>query len=132
MFSPANTSADFTDYADRGLYFRTAPSDVLQGRVLGDLMLSDGNASVAILALQDPYGTGLAENVEKSVKNGGGDVVAKEIYDPNASSFSAEVGKIKAANPDAIALIAFDETKKIVPEMVKQGIDMQEGVLRRR
>ena len=30
-FSPANTSAAFTTYEDKGLYFRTAPSDVLQG-----------------------------------------------------------------------------------------------------
>ena len=37
QFSPANTSAAFTDYDDKGLYFRTAPSDVLQGEVLGNL-----------------------------------------------------------------------------------------------
>ena len=123
-FSPANTSPDFTDYDDKGLYFRTAPSDVLQGRVLGDLILEDGNATVGIMALQDPYGTGLAENVTKSVTDGGGEVVESVVYDPAAANFSAEVGKIKAAGPDAIALIAFDETKKIVPEMVKQGIDM--------
>jgi ABC-type branched-subunit amino acid transport system substrate-binding protein len=124
-FSPANTSPTFTDYKDKGLYFRTAPSDVLQGRVLGDLMLADGAQSVGILALQDPYGTGLAENVKKSVTDGGGEVVAEEIYDPKAATFSAEVGKIKAANPDAIALISFDEAKKVVPEMVKQKIDMK-------
>jgi ABC-type branched-subunit amino acid transport system substrate-binding protein len=125
QFSPANTSPTFTDYKDKGLYFRTAPSDVLQGRVLGDLMLGDGAQTVGILALQDPYGTGLAENVEKSVTDGGGQVVAKKIYDPKAATFSAEVGAIKAANPDAIALISFDEAKKIVPEMVKQKIDMK-------
>jgi len=125
QISPANTSPTFTTYKDNGLYFRTAPSDVLQGRVLGDLMLSDGAQSVGILALQDPYGTGLAENVTKSVTDGGGTVVATKIYDPKAATFSAEVGAIKAANPDAIALISFDEAKKIVPEMVKQGIDMK-------
>jgi ABC-type branched-subunit amino acid transport system substrate-binding protein len=124
QFSPANTDVTLTDYADKGLYFRTAPSDVLQGRVLGDLMLSDGRASIAIMALQDPYGTSLAESVTKSVEDGGGEIVATEVYDPKADSFSAEVGKVKATSPDAIALIAFDETKKIVPEMVKQGIDM--------
>jgi ABC-type branched-subunit amino acid transport system substrate-binding protein len=32
QFSGANTSPDFTTYDDNGLYFRTAPSDVLQGR----------------------------------------------------------------------------------------------------
>lgn len=50
--------------------------------------------------------------------------MATKIYDPKAATFSAEVGAIKAAKPDAIALIAFDETKKIVPELVKQGIDL--------
>ena len=38
QFSPANTSATFSDYDDNGLYFRTAPSDVLQGDVLGNLI----------------------------------------------------------------------------------------------
>jgi ABC-type branched-subunit amino acid transport system substrate-binding protein len=125
QISPANTSPTFTDYKDGGLYFRTAPSDVLQGRVLGDLILSDGAQTVGILALQDPYGTGLAENVTKSVTEGSGEVVVTKIYDPKAATFSAEVSAIKAENPDAIALISFDEAKKVVPEMVKQGIDMK-------
>jgi branched-chain amino acid transport system substrate-binding protein len=120
--SPANTSDEFTNYDDKGLYFRTAPPDVLQGRVLGDLILADGNATVGIMALQDSYGTGLAENATKSIEAGGGQVVETVVYDPKAASFSTEVGKIKAADPEAIAVIAFDETKKIIPELVKQGI----------
>jgi ABC-type branched-subunit amino acid transport system substrate-binding protein len=120
--SPANTSDELTNYADKGLYFRTAPPDVLQGRVLGDLILADGNSTVGILALQDSYGTGLADNATKAIEGGGGQVVEKVVYDPKAASFASEVGKIKAADPEAIAVIAFDETKKIIPEMVKQGI----------
>ena len=122
QISPANTSDELTNYDDKGLYFRTAPPDVLQGRVLGDLILADGNATVGILALQDSYGTGLADNAQKSIEGGGGQVVEKVIYDPKAASFSTEVGKIKAADPEAIAVISFDEAKKIIPEMVKQGI----------
>jgi ABC-type branched-subunit amino acid transport system substrate-binding protein len=122
QISPANTSDELTNYADKGLYFRTAPPDVLQGRVLGDLILADGNSTVGILALQDSYGTGLADNATKAIEGGGGQVVEKVVYDPKAASFATEVGKIKAADPEAIAVIAFDETKKIIPEMVKQGI----------
>jgi ABC-type branched-subunit amino acid transport system substrate-binding protein len=122
QISPANTSDELTDYADKGLYFRTAPPDVLQGRVLGDLILADGNTTVGILALQDSYGTGLASNAEQAITSGGGQVVEKVVYDPKAASFATEVGKIKAADPEAIAVIAFDETKKIIPELVKQGI----------
>jgi ABC-type branched-subunit amino acid transport system substrate-binding protein len=122
QISPANTSDELTNYDDKGLYFRTAPPDVLQGRVLGDLIAGDGNSTVGILALQDSYGTGLAENLTKSFEASGGKVVKTVIYDPKAASFSTEVGKVKAADPEAIAVIAFDETKKIIPEMVKQGI----------
>jgi branched-chain amino acid transport system substrate-binding protein len=122
QISPANTSDTLTKYDDKGLYFRTAPPDVLQGRVLGDLMLADGNSTVGMLVLQDAYGTGLAASTKKSFEGGGGQVVEQVVYDPAAASFSTEVGKIKAADPEAIAIIAFEETKKIIPELVKQGI----------
>ena len=127
-FSPANTSPDFTDYPDKGLYFRTAPSDVLQGRVLGNLIVEDGNQSVGILALQDAYGTGLSKNVSDAVKGSQGQVAPDPvIYDPKAAEFSAEVSKIKAADPDAIVVIGFDESSKIIQELVKQGIGPQQG-----
>ncbi len=127
-FSPANTSPDFTDYPDKGLYFRTAPSDVLQGRVLGNLIVEDGNQSVGILALQDAYGTGLSKNVADAVKGSQGQVTPDPvIYDPKAAEFSAEVAKIKAADPDAIVVIGFDESSKIIQELVKQGIGPQQG-----
>jgi ABC-type branched-subunit amino acid transport system substrate-binding protein len=122
QISPANTSDELTNYPDKNLYFRTAPPDVLQGRVLGDLIASDGNSNVGILALQDSYGTGLAKSLKTSFEGSGGQVVSQVVYDPKAASFATEVGKIKAADPEAIAVIAFDETKKIIPELIKQGI----------
>ena len=38
MFSPANTSKQFSDYPDKGLYFRLGPSDILQGQVLAEVI----------------------------------------------------------------------------------------------
>lgn len=122
MISPANTSDQFTTYDDKGLYFRTAPPDKLQGRVLGDLVVSDGNASTCIMALQDAYGTGLADNTEKAIKDAGGEVPEKIIYDPKAAEFSAEVSKVKAAGCQGIVLIGFEESKKIFAELIKQGM----------
>ncbi|HEX6233313.1 MAG TPA: ABC transporter substrate-binding protein [Jiangellaceae bacterium] len=126
MFSPANTSPDFTTYDDGGLYFRTAPSDVLQGRVLGDLVLNDGYLDVGIMALQDAYGEGLAENVTISIEDGGGTIVESIIYDPQAASYTAEVTQLAAADPEAIVLIGFDETSTILPELETQGIGPQD------
>ncbi|MFG1695626.1 ABC transporter substrate-binding protein [Nonomuraea sp. NPDC049309] len=121
-FSPANTSDKFTTINDHGLYFRTAPPDKLQGRVLGDLIISDGNDTVGILAMQDSYGTGLADQVQKTVTDGGGEVVERVDYDPKAADFSADVAKIKAKNPKGIVLIGFEETSKVIQELVKQGL----------
>lgn len=122
QISPANTSTAFDTYDDGGLYFRTAPSDVLQGSVMANLVLEDGYDNVAILARQDSYGEALADNVEKFFTESGGTVVSKKLYDPNAANFSAEVNAIAAEDPDAIVLISFDETKKIVPELIKAGL----------
>ena len=52
----------------------------------------------------------------------GGKVVSMKLYDANAANYTAEVNAIKAEDPDAIVLIAFDETKKIIPELIKAGL----------
>jgi len=120
--SPANTSTAFDTYADKGLYFRTAPSDVLQGQVMAQTVSGDGYQNIAILARQDSYGEALANNVKKFYTESGGKVVSFKLYDANAANYTAEVNAIKAADPDAIVLIAFDETKKIIPELIKAGL----------
>jgi branched-chain amino acid transport system substrate-binding protein len=121
-FSPANTSDKFTTIADKGLYFRTSPPDKLQGRVLGDLIVADGNDTVGIMAMQDSYGTGLADQVAKTVQDSGAEVVERVDYDPKAADFAADIAKIKAKNPKGIVLIGFEETAKVVNELIKQGL----------
>ena len=125
-FSPANTSTAFDTYDDKGMYFRTAPSDVLQGNVLGNLVLQDGAKNVAILARQEAYGEALADNTEKTIKDQGGEVSAKVLYSVDATSYTSEVQKIKDAKPDAIVLISFNEATKIIPEFESAGIGPQD------
>ncbi|MEV4171485.1 MULTISPECIES: ABC transporter substrate-binding protein [unclassified Nonomuraea] len=122
QFSPANTSDKFSTIADQGLYFRTAPPDKLQGRVLGDLIVADGNDTIGIMAMQDSYGSGLADQITKTAEEAGASVVERVDYDPKAAEFSADVAKIKAKNPKAIVLVGFEETSKVVAELVKQGL----------
>ena len=101
QFSPANTAAGFDDYPDKGLYFRTAPSDVLQGKVVANVAVEDGNKNIAVLARQDFYGQGLAESAAKNVEAAGATVAAKVLYNAEAENFTAEVNEIAAAKPDA-------------------------------
>lgn len=124
QFSPANTSDQFTEYADNDLYFRTAPPDVLQARALADIILADGNTSVGILALNDPYGTGLAENTQENLISDGvpEENILVTIYDPTATSFRTEVADMVELNPDAIVVIGFEESSRIITEMNAQGV----------
>ena len=128
QYSPANTAAELTDYEDQGLYFRTAPPDILQGRILGEAILADGCTNVGILALQDPYGEGLANFVGETVTGGGGSLTpeAAIFYDPAASNFDAQVNELKAANPGCVVLIGFEESAKVINSMVSAGIGPQE------
>lgn len=121
MISPANTSPDFTTWEDNGLYFRTAPSDLLQGEVLGNLIAADGAETLGILYLNDAYGTGLEAATAASFEAAGGQVVASESYNTGDSTFDAQISSIVAMDPAAIAAITFDEFKTIAPALIAAG-----------
>ena len=120
QFSPANTSPTLTTYDDKGLYFRTAPSDLLQGEVLGNLMAADGHETAAMIVLNDAYGTGLRDATQASFETAGGSIVAAPVFNPGDTNFSAQISEALAASPDALVLITFDEAKTIIPALVSQ------------
>ena len=125
--SPANTAVDLSGYSP--WYFRTAPPDGVQGNALGTLITTDGYTKVGFLVFNDTYGTGLRNAVEQTVDAAGGSCVygckgKGQEFPPGQTTFSSEVSGILAAKPDAIVVLAFDETKSIVPELKSQGWDM--------
>lgn len=123
MFSPANTSKVFSTYDDDALYFRSAPSDILQGQVLSDTIISDGHSIVYLMARNDGYGTGLIDDASNALTSGGATIVGESVYDPKATDFSAIVSDAKGADPDAIVVIGFeDDTSRILTEMIQAGI----------
>ena len=172
QFSPANTSDQFTDYNDNGLYFRSAPPDTLQARALSDLIINDGNNTVGIMALNDPYGTGLMENTRENLIAAGlaedsiqtltlcssssawkrrmvadssgslspsavmvrhqcpmviaaglsEDSIQTLTYDPQAANYDAEIQQMVDFNPNAIVVIGFEESARIIEGLNSQGI----------
>jgi branched-chain amino acid transport system substrate-binding protein len=121
-FSPANTSPDFTTYDDGGLYFRTAPSDLLQGKVLADQVLAEGNETVAVLYRQESYGQGLADAFKENFEAAGGVVEPFTAYAVDTENFDAEVEAVVAADPDAIVIIGFAESANILTTMHERGV----------
>ena len=125
--SPANTAIDLSGYSP--FYFRTAPPDTVQGNALGTLISGDGYTNIGFLVFNDTYGTGLRNSTQETVEAAGGKCVygckgEGDEFPAGQTTFSAEVQAVTAAKPDAIVIIAFDETKSIVPELANSGWDM--------
>jgi ABC-type branched-subunit amino acid transport system substrate-binding protein len=129
MFSPSATAAALSTVDDKGLYFRTAPSDVLQARALADMIMRDGDRNVVLIGKNDAYGTGLVNGVKR-------ELLAAGLPDSAIHSvlFDIEGGKIKDpgqlttlarqtvnSRPDGVLVVGTTESA----EMIKALADAQ-------
>jgi len=127
QFSPANTSALLTDYDDNGLYFRTAPSDFLQGQVLAEVVAED-SLSAGVIYRQDPYGEGLAERFREVYEGLGGEITDFIAYPAEGvTTFDAEVDQLVQSDPEAIVVVSFEEGTLILETMHARGIGPASG-----
>lgn len=126
--SGSNTGVILTDYPGKmgpdgkQYYFRTAPSDALQGPVLGDLVLNDGHTDVAVLFRNDDYGKGLADATASAIEAGGGTVLMNEGYDIKSPDFAGLVQKVANEDPDAVVTVSFDEGFQLWSQLFDAGL----------
>lgn len=123
MLSMGATSAGFSGLSD--YFFRTVAPDTVQGAVMGNLIAQDGVQKLAIAVFNDEYGTGLRDTIAKTASEAGVNIVygEKDTFDPTETNFSSIATAIKASNPDATLVIAFDQTVPLVKELAAQGLD---------
>lgn len=125
IISPSSTAPSVrTDIKERGIVFRTPPSDSLQGPVLAaQVKKAVGSGSVVVAAQNDTYGTSLAKTFSAAFKSLGGTISGSTvIFNPDAATFDTEAGKIVAASPAAFVIITFPATyEKLAPALVRTG-----------
>ena len=127
MVSPSNTSPQFTAYPHGGYYYRTAPSDTLQGEFTAQLLANSGADNLAIIYRADSYGEGLNEVVAASYT---GTIVAQEPYDAENLDAKTLITTIAAAEPASVLCICFPETGvQIHVEAVSQGLLLEDQSL---
>lgn len=127
MCSPSNTGVQFTTYPDNGFYFRTAPPDNLQSQVLADLIVSDGHSNVVVVARSDEYGEGFAEFLAQNLEAAGATVTGPIIYDHESGGPYTDVAtQIADANPDAVAMISFEEGAQVIIDAIAEGVGPQD------
>jgi ABC-type branched-subunit amino acid transport system substrate-binding protein len=117
LISPASTNPLMTVLpADEGkdFLFRTCPSDALQGVVAAKLAASY-NSKVSILYVNNAYGQGLSEVFKETFENKwNGKVLAMVPHDEKASeSYTAELKKALAGNPDRLLAYSYPEHAKV-------------------
>ncbi|MPZ27385.1 MAG: ABC transporter substrate-binding protein [Micromonosporaceae bacterium] len=130
MFSPSNTEASLSNADHDGYYFRTAPSDELQGAALADIMLRDGVARVTIVARDDAYGRGLQANARDSLLGFGvptADIALLTYGVPEEDGapvpgLARLVDEIIASRPDGVLVIGFSEAAQVIERMADQGL----------
>ncbi|MBS0499275.1 MAG: ABC transporter substrate-binding protein [Ottowia sp.] len=111
QISPASTSPTFSDLAKQGktggFWFRTCPSDALQGLAMAKVAHDAGLKKVAVMYLNNPYGQGLSQEFTAGFRQLGGTVTENVVYNPSQPSYRAEVGKALSPAPDALFLIGY-------------------------
>ena len=117
------TSASFSGLSD--YFFRTVAPDTVQGAVMGNLIAQDGVQKLAIAVFNDEYGTGLRDTIAKTASEAGVNIVygEKDTFDPTETNFSSIATAIKASNPDATLVIAFDQTKPLLKALASAGVN---------
>ncbi len=107
MISPSATSPGLTTADDKGLFFRTAPSDARQGEVAADILVERGFKSAALTYSNSDYGKGLAEFIQKAFEAKGGKITASIAHEDGKADYSAEVAALAAAGGDVLIVAGY-------------------------
>jgi len=121
MISGSATNPKLTEQGFK-VVFRTVGRDDQQGPAVATYIANELKAKkVAIADDATAYGEGLANEVEKTLKAAGVQIVAREKTNDKATDFKAILTKIKGKNPDTVFYGGMDATGG---PMIKQAREL--------
>ena len=125
-FSPANTAAGFDTYEDNGLYFRTAPSDRAPGPAPGEPRRSRtaSRTSPSWVARTSTARVSPRQCVTRSRRR----APRRGVRPVRRGRHEVQRGghQDRRRKPDALVLVGFEETTKIIPQLIANGIGPQD------
>jgi branched-chain amino acid transport system substrate-binding protein len=104
--SPGATSPQLATFDDGGLFFRTIPSDTLQGKAMSKLVQEDGHTHIVVLARNNPYGNGFADALVADFTAAGGKALKINHGDTDQPNFQEIRTKIPAG-VTAVCLVGY-------------------------
>ena len=109
MISPSATTPALSSDSDKGLFFRTAPSDARQGELLAKVLTDRGIKTVAVTYTNNDYGKGFADAFDAAFKAAGGMVTLVAPHDDGKADYSAEVSALSVAGGEALVVLGYSD-----------------------
>jgi branched-chain amino acid transport system substrate-binding protein len=117
LLSPGATAPKLSEAGP--YFFRIWNSDAEEGEKMADFSYHKLKLrKIAILYINNDYGSGLKDVFSVEFEKRGGKIVAVERFQQNDIDFKTQLYKIKAVNPEAIYLVGYP---KEIPLILKQA-----------
>ena len=123
QISPGNTSTDFTRAADHDLYWRTAPSCVLEGDAMGKQIAADGVKTLGVIYESGFCEPGLPEALSAAFERAGGTIAASVPYAAGTTNLSTQVATAIADKPEAVVVVGSKGAQASVPTLAAAKYD---------
>jgi len=119
MISPSSTNDAVTSAGD--YIFRACYNDSFQGQVVAKFAFDNlkGTKAAILFDNTNDYSKGLRDNFSKKFQELGGTIVAEEAYATGDADFSAQITKIKGANPEVIFLPDYYSTVSLIAKQIR-------------
>lgn len=119
LVSPASTSPAFSDPAQidhGGWFFRTIPTDALQGKALSSKAKALSYQKLAVLHVGNTYGKGLAEVLKQDFDGSGREAVLVSYPESSQplATYTTYLDAALDAAPDAVVLIGYPGEGSVV------------------
>jgi ABC-type branched-subunit amino acid transport system substrate-binding protein len=123
LISPTASSPAFSEIGGRtGLFFRTNASDALQGVAAASHAATAKSGSVSVLAVNNDWGQNLSKVFQAAYEKLGGQVTKVVLYNPDQSSYRAEISSAMEGTPDTLYLIGYaTEGARLARDWISQG-----------
>jgi len=126
QISPSSSTPSFTKLATEGKtngwFFRTITNDSLQGTAAAKFALDQGIKVVTIIHVNNDFGVNMAAEFRRAYQALGGKIIGVTPYNPEQSSYNAEVTKALKGDPPVLYFIGYPgDGTTIVRTWIQQG-----------
>jgi branched-chain amino acid transport system substrate-binding protein len=103
--NPGSSSIELRDTGS--LQFSTIGLDDVAGSFTANALNDKGYKSIAILAPNNAYGTGIVDSVSAAFEGLGGEVTTSGLYTEGQADYRQELGRLKDTDPDAYVVTTY-------------------------